>query len=120
VTLTLLMHPAGKAYLTSGIAPREAIQLARDWVAPGLAALAPSLRTGPLLVETDLNDKSEVRLPKVSVYGTNQAFLWRDTPSSWRTDAILAATQTALLPDSPAAFREGWIRVVPDQPEAGQ
>jgi hypothetical protein len=120
VTLTILMHPAGKAYLTSGIAPREAIQLARDWVAPGLAALAPSLRTGPLLVETDLNDKSEVRLPKVSVYGTNQAFLWRDTPSSWRTDAILAATQTALLPDSPAAFRDGWIRVVPEQPEAQQ
>ena len=116
VTLTLLMNPAGKAYLTSGIVPREAVQLSRDWVGPGLAALAPTLRTGPLLVETDLNDKQQVRLPKVSVYGTNQAFLWRDTPATWRTDAILAATQTALLPDTPAAFREGWVRVVPEQP----
>jgi len=120
VTLTLLMNPAGKAYLTSGIVPRETLQLARDWVAPGLAALAPTLRTGPLLVETDLEDKQQVRLPKVSVYGSTQAFLWRDTPASWRTDAILAATQTALLPDTPAAFRDGWIRVVPEQPGGGQ
>ena len=120
VTLTLLMNPAGKAYLTSGIVPRETLQLARDWVAPGLAALAPTLRTGPLLVETDLEDKQQVRLPKVSVYGSNQAFLWRDTPASWRTDAILAATQTALLPDTPAAFRDGWIRVVPEQPGGAQ
>jgi hypothetical protein len=120
VTLTVLMNPAGKAYLTSGIVPREAVQLSRDWVGPGLAALAPTLRTGPLLVETDLDDKQQVRLPKVSVYGTNQAFLWRDTPATWRTDAILAATQTALLPATPAAFREGWVRVVPQQPGGSQ
>jgi hypothetical protein len=113
VTLTLLMHPAGKAHLTSGLLPRKAAALARDWVGPGLAALAPSLRTGPLLVETDLADEAQVRLPKVSVFGPSQAFLWRDTPGTWRTDAILSATQTALLPDTPAAFREGWVRVVP-------
>ena len=40
--------------------------------------------------------------------------LWRDTPATWRTDAILAATQAALLPESPAELREGWIRVAPD------
>jgi hypothetical protein len=115
VTLTLFMHPAGKAYLTSGILPREAIGLARDWVGPGLAAIAPSLRTGPVLVETDLDTNNEVRLPKVSVFGKDQNFLWRDTPATWRTDAILAATQTALLPEKPAEFREGWIRVAPDK-----
>jgi hypothetical protein len=60
-----------------------------------------------------------VRLPKVSVFGQNQAFLWRDTPATWRYDAILAATQTALLPDSPAAFREGWVRVVPETTAEG-
>jgi hypothetical protein len=113
VTLTLLMHPAGKAHLTSGILPRKFVALARDWVGGGLAAIAPSLRTGPVLVETDLHAEGQVRLPKVSVFGQEQAFLWRDTPATWRTDAILAATQTALLPDTPAAFREGWIRVVP-------
>jgi hypothetical protein len=118
VTLTLLMHPAGKATLTSGILPRKAIALARDWVGPGLHAIAPSLRTGPVLVETDLDTQGQVRLPKVSVFGKDQNFLWRDTPATWRTDAILAATQTALLPDTPAEFREGWIRVAPEEPKA--
>jgi hypothetical protein len=114
VTLTLLMHPAGKASLSSGVLPRKALALARDWVGPGLGAIAPSLRTGPVLVETDLDPSGEVRLPKVSVFGKDQNFLWRDTPATWRTDAILAATQTALLPDTPAEFREGWIRVAPE------
>jgi hypothetical protein len=114
VTLTILMHPAGRAHVTTGILPRKALALARDWVGSGLAALAPSLRTGPVLVETDLAEEGQVRLPKVSVFGQNQAFLWRDSPATWRTDAILAATQTALLPDTPAAFREGWVRVVPE------
>jgi hypothetical protein len=117
VTLTIFMNPAGKASLTSGVLPRKAIALARDWVGPGLAAIAPSLRTGPVLVETDLDTKGQVRLPKVSVFGKDQNFLWRDTPATWRTDAILAATQTALLPDTPAELREGWIRVAPDNPK---
>lgn len=114
VTLTIFMHPTGKASLTSGLLPRKALALARDWVGPGLAAIAPSLRTGPVLVETDLDPEGQVRLPKISVFGKDQNFLWRDTPATWRTDAILAATQTALLPDTPAEFREGWIRVASD------
>lgn len=117
VTLTLFMHPAGKATLSSGLLPRKQIALARDWVGPGLAAIAPSLRTGPVMVETDLDAEGQVRLPKVSVFGKDQNFLWRDTPATWRTDAILAATQTALLPDAPAELREGWIRVAPDVPK---
>lgn len=119
MTLTIFMHPAGKASLTSGVLPRKAVALARDWVGPGLAAIAPSLRTGPVLVETDLDTEGQVRLPKVSVFGKDQNFLWRDTPATWRTDAILAATQTALLPDTPAELREGWIRVAPDAPKGG-
>ena len=119
VTLTLLMHPAGKATLSSGVLPRKALALARDWVGPGLQAIAPSLRTGPVLVETDLAAEGQVRLPKVSVFGKDQNFLWRDTPASWRTDAILAATQSALLPDSPAELREGWIRVAPEKAQGG-
>ncbi|NUZ08355.1 hypothetical protein [Piscinibacter koreensis] len=116
VTLTILMHPSGKATLSSGILPRKALALARDWVGKGLAAIAPSLRTGPVLVETDLDAERQLRLPKVSVFGKDQNFLWRDTPASWRTDAILAATQTALMPDEPPALREGWIRVAPPKP----
>ncbi len=119
VTLTIFMHPSGKCSLTSGLLPRRTVALARDWVGPGLAKIAPSLRTGPVLVETDLDPQGQVRLPKVSVFGKDQNFLWRDTPATWRTDAILAATQTALLPDAPAEFREGWIRVAPEEPGAG-
>ncbi|MEO6525025.1 MAG: hypothetical protein ABIP93_00205 [Gemmatimonadaceae bacterium] len=118
VTLTIFMHPACKASLTSGLLPRKALALARDWVGPGMAAIAPSLRTGPVLVETDLDTEGQVRLPKISVFGKNQNFLWRDTPATWRYDAILAATQTALLPDTPAELRDGWIRVAPDAPDA--
>ena len=117
VTLTILMSPAGKMTLSSGLLPRKQLALARDWIGSGLQAIAPSLRTGPVLVEVDLAKEGQVRLPKVSVFGKDQNFLWRDTPSSWRTDAILAATQSALLPDEPAEFREGWIRVAPTRPE---
>jgi hypothetical protein len=108
LTLTLLMHPAGRVHLTSGVLPRKAIDLAREWVAPGLARLSPSLRTGPLLIEPD-----QVRLPKVSVFGARQVFTRRDTPATWRDDPILAATQTALLPDGPTSVQDGYIRVMP-------
>jgi len=117
VTLTLLMHPAGKAFLSSGVLPRTSVALARNWVGPGLARIAPALRTGPVLVETDLAVEGQVRLPKVSVFGTDQDFWWRETPGTWRNDAILAATQTALLPETPAEFRDGWVRVRPTTPE---
>jgi hypothetical protein len=108
LTLTLLLHPAGRVHLTSGVLPRKALELAREWVAPGLARLSPSLRTGPLLIEPD-----QVRLPKVSVFGAKQVFTRRDTPATWRDDPILAATQTALLPDGPTSVQEGYIRVMP-------
>ncbi len=118
VTLTVLMHPAGRAFLTSGVLPRTSISLARDWVGPGLARISPSLRTGPLLVDTDTDADRQVRLPKVAVFGADQDFWWRESPAEWRHDAILSATQTALLPDTPAAVREGWIRVRPTTPGA--
>ena len=89
------MHPGGKVHLTSGILPRTDRALARDWVAPGLSVLAPSLRTGPLLIDAD-----KVRLPKVASFPAEQLFTRRDTPTSWKDDPILAATQSALLPDT--------------------
>jgi hypothetical protein len=113
LTLTLLMHPAGRVHLTSGILPRKALALARDWVAPGLARVSPSLRVGPVLIDTD-----QVRLPKPSVFGTKQVFTRRTTPAAWQDDPILAATQTALLPDQPAHVQDGYIRVAPKDPAA--
>jgi len=112
VRVTLLLHPAGKVHLTSGVLPRKAIALARDWVAPGLAAMAPSVRVGPVLV-----DPAKLRLPKVASLGDSQAFTRRDTPGSWKDDPILAATQSALLPEMPAEVQEGYIRIVPTPAE---
>ena len=108
VRLTLLMHPAGKVHLTSGILPRKDLALARDWVRPGLSVIAPSARIGPVLIDT-----KEVRLPKISAFGKDQLWTRRDTPSTWKDDPILAATQTALLPDLPHQVEEGYIRIAP-------
>jgi hypothetical protein len=108
--LTLLMHPGGRVYLSSGVLPRSNRELARDWVAPGLAVLAPSVRCGPLLIDAD-----KVRLPKVASFPAEQLFTHRDTPTSWKDDPILAATQSALLPDTAPEVQEGWIRIAPNQ-----
>ena len=109
VTLTLLMHPMGKVHLTSGILPRKSLQLAREWVSPGLSVMAPSARIGPVLV-----DPANVRLPKISAFPKDQLFTRRDTPGTWKDDPILAATQEALLPDLPHEVQEGYIRIAPE------
>jgi len=109
VRLTLLMLPAGKVHLTSGILPRKALALADDWVRQGLAKLMPSVRVGPVLV-----DPSEIRLPLVNLLGKRQTFTRRTGPLTWRDDPIVAAAQTALLPRIPHEVQEGWIRVTPD------
>jgi hypothetical protein len=115
IRLTLLMHPGGKVHLSSGILPRADKALARDWVDPGLSVLAPSLRTGPLLIDAD-----KVRLPKVASFPADQLFTHRDTPSSWKDDPILAATQSALLPDTQPQVQEGWVRIAPNPSGAVQ
>lgn len=111
VRLTLLMHPGAKVHLSSGILPRTSQALARDWVQPGLSIMAPSLRSGPLLIDAD-----KVRLPKVASFPAEQLFTHRDTPSTWKDDPILAATQSALLPDTQPEVQEGWIRIAPNPP----
>jgi hypothetical protein len=111
VNLTLLMHPASSVYLTSGVLPRKSLQLVRDWVAPGLAVISPSVRVGPVLVDPD-----KISLPKVSSFPKDQVWIRRDTPNSWKTDPILAATQTAFFPTMPSDIQEGYIRIAPTAP----
>jgi hypothetical protein len=114
VRLTLLMYPTGKVFLTSGILPRKYLQLARDWVQPGLAVIAPSVRVGPVLVDPD-----KIRLPKVSSFPKDQIWTRRDTPNTWKDDPILAATQEALFPEMPSDVQEGYIRIAPNQTSSG-
>ena len=111
VNLTLLMHPASRVYLTSGVLPRKSLQLVRDWVAPGLAVISPSVRVGPVLVDPD-----KISLPKVSSFPKEQVWIRRNTPNSWKTDPILAATQTAFFPTMPSDIQEGYIRIAPIAP----
>ena len=96
------------AHATSGALPRKHIQLARDWVAPGLSVMAPSARVGPVLI-----DPGQVRLPKISAFPKDQLFTRRDSAGTWKDDPILAATQEALLPDLPHEVQEGYIRIAP-------
>lgn len=107
--LTLLMHPSSRVHLTSGTLPRKNLQLARDWIHPGLSVMAPSLRVGPVLIDSD-----KVRLPKVSSFPKDQIWTRRSNPSTWKDDPILAATQTALLPELPSEIQEGYIRISPN------
>jgi hypothetical protein len=109
--LTLLMLPAGKVHLTSGILPRKSLMLADDWTR-GLARIVPSLRVGPVLV-----DPAEIRMPKVASMGENQNFIRRTGPLTWRDDPIVAATSAAFLPRIPHESQEGWIRVAPAEGE---
>jgi hypothetical protein len=108
IRLTVLMLPAGRLHLTTGIVPRKALQLADDWVTPGLAKVMPSMRVGPVLV-----DPAEIRLPNVSSLGSKQVFTRRTGPLTWRDDPILASTTSALLPKMPHETQEGWIRIAP-------
>jgi hypothetical protein len=108
--VTLLMLPAGRVHLTSGLLPRKALSLAEDWVSPGLKTMSPSVRVGPVLV-----DPAEIRLPLIRAMGPRQRFTRRTGPLTWRDDAIKAATMSAYLPRVPHEAQEGWIRVQPDE-----
>jgi hypothetical protein len=110
--LTVLMLPAGKMHVTTGILPRKSLELADEWVTPGLSKVVPSMRVGPLLV-----DPAEIRLPNVASLGTSQVFTRRTGALTWRDDPILASTTSAYLPKMPHEVQEGWIRVAPEKPE---
>jgi hypothetical protein len=112
--LTVLMLPAGKLHLTTGIVPRKALALPDDWVTPGLRKLVPSLRVGPVLV-----DPAEIRMPKVASLGEQQNFIRRTGPLTWKEDPIVSATSAAMLPRVPHEAQEGWIRVAPKDPQQG-
>ncbi|CCK31822.1 hypothetical protein BN159_7443 [Streptomyces davaonensis JCM 4913] len=107
--VTLLMLPGSAVHVTAGVVPRTALRLSRAWFAPGLERLSPSVRIGPVLL-----DPGDVRLPLVAALGDRQRLTTREGPLGWRDDAILAATQAALLPERACVLREGWIRVAPD------
>jgi hypothetical protein len=110
VTLTLLMDPAAKVHATCGLLPRKEIGLLRDWVAGSLERIVPSFRVGPVLV-----DPTTIRMPMPAALGRRQQWSRRESPTDWRDDPIVAATQQALLPETAAVAQEGYLRVAAEQ-----
>ena len=76
--------------------------------------MAPSARIGPVLI-----DPAKVSLPLISVFPKEQVFTRRDSPLTCKDDPILAATQTAFLPDLPHEVQEGYIRIAPEPTQPG-
>jgi hypothetical protein len=111
VALTLLVEPHCVVHATSGVLPRKEIGMRREWIAAALAALSPTFRFGPVLV-----DPKTLRMPVPNeIHGT---WSWdhRADITTWAEDPIVAATQDAHLRPDPASGTEGWMRMMPPPP----
>ncbi|HEY1502142.1 MAG TPA: hypothetical protein VGF88_21375 [Acidobacteriaceae bacterium] len=111
VALTLLVEPHCVVHAISGVLPRKDIGMRREWVAAALAALSPTFRFGPVLV-----DPKTLRMPVPNeIHGT---WSWdhRADITTWAEDPIVAATQDAHLRPDPASGTEGWMRMMPPPP----
>jgi hypothetical protein len=111
VSLTLLVEPHCVVHATAGVVPRKEIGMRREWVDKALAAISPTFRFGPVLV-----DPKTLRMPVPNeVHGT---WSWdhRADITTWAEDPIIAATQDAHLRPDPASGTEGWLRMDPPPP----
>ena len=111
VALTLLVEPHCVVHATTGLLPRKEIGMRREWIASALAAISPTFRFGPVLV-----DPKTIRMPTPNeIHGT---WSWdhRADITTWAEDPIVVATQDAHLRPDPAAGTEGWMRMSPPPP----
>lgn len=111
VALTLLVEPHCVVHATTGLLPRKEIGMRREWIASALAAISPTFRFGPVLV-----DPKTIRMPVPNeIHGT---WSWdhRSDITTWAEDPIVAATQDAHLRPDPATGTEGWMRMSPPPP----
>src|SRR6266536_4516039 len=78
VRVTMLAEPHSVIHATTGYLPRKQIGMRRGWVAPGLAALAPLFRFGPVLVDPKL-----IRMPVASDIRGTRSWSHRSDVSTW-------------------------------------
>jgi hypothetical protein len=115
VLLTLLMEPHSVVHATTGYLPRKDIGMRREWVAPGLSALAPVFRFGPVLVDPKL-----IRMPVASdIHGT-WSWSHRSAAATWAEDPVTNSTGDARIPADLSDGQEGWLRLRPEPPAPGQ
>ena len=111
VKLTLLVEPHTSVHATTGLLPRKEIGMRREWVAKALAALAPTFRFGPALV-----DPKTIRLPVPRDINGSWSWDHRTDTVTWADEAVVNARGDAKLGQDPAEATEGWLKLSPPPP----
>jgi hypothetical protein len=84
----------------------------RAWVQAGLAAIAPTFRFGPVLL-----DPQQVRMPIPSEIAGTWVWDYRADAVSWSERPATNSTDQALLSADPATAVEGWLKLEPPAPD---
>ena len=111
VNLTLLVEPLAAVHGTLGLVPRKQIGFRRSWVQAGLAAIAPTFRFGPVLL-----DPQHIRMPLATDLNGTWVWDYRSDAATWTEDPTVNATDDALLPADPPTAIEGWLKLRPPPP----
>ncbi len=109
VPLTLLVVPHAVVHATSGLVPRKEIGVRRQWVADGLARIAPSFRFGPVLL-----DPRSIRMPVATELGGAWSWNHRADVSSWADQPVVNAAGSALLSTDVVEAEGGWLTLHPN------
>jgi len=112
VRVTMLAEPHSVIHATTGYLPRKQIAMRRNWVAPGLAALAPVFRFGPVLVDPKL-----IRMPVASDIRGTWSWSHRSDASTWADAPVINSLGDARMPPDPSEGQEGWLRLSPEEPQ---
>ncbi len=108
INLTLLVEPLASVHATLGLVPRKQIGFRRAWVQAGLAAIAPTFRFGPVLL-----DPQHIRMPLATDLNGTWVWDYRSDIATWTEDPTVNATDDALLPADPPTAIEGWLKLEP-------
>jgi hypothetical protein len=111
IPLTLIMVPGASVQVTTGVLPQKQVNLLREWTAPALSRLSPTLRFGPLL-----RDDPITRIPVASDIRGDWLWHRHPDPTTWATDKVVPANTAAQLPNKPVSASDGWlqIKLLPD------
>jgi hypothetical protein len=95
-------------HATAGLLPRKDVGMRRQWVAGGLARLAPGFRFGPVLV-----DPRSIRMPVAADLAGTWTWNHRRDVALWTDDPVVHATGDALMTAPVAVAEEGWLTLHP-------
>ena len=112
ISLTLLVEPKTSVHATTGLQPRKDIGMRRAWIAASLAALTPTFRFGPVLV-----DPQHIRMPLATDINGTWSWDYRSDPITWTEQPATNATDDAILQPDPPTGIEGWLRLQPPAKE---